>query len=143
MQNADPWAEYARISIQANALRLSDRTAGAEEALNAILTAIEQGVPKTAVEFDILAANRAGKHRRRRRILEANTHLLASTVSDLARIEARFELARVRRVSTQRDWRLLCAIGAGNTFSRIAATEGVPEATVKTWVRRARLKLAA
>jgi DNA-directed RNA polymerase specialized sigma24 family protein len=34
-------------------------------------------------------------------------------------------------------------MGLGHAYSDIAAAEQVPKATIKTWVRRARSKLAA
>ena len=141
---SDPWAEYARIQRQANTPILSDRAWASDETLAAILDRLEQGQVSLPQQVDNLAANRATKHRRRRGSLAKNAQLLSlATANDDSRLEALCDLDRYRRQCTTREWRILIAVGLGHTYGYIASAEAVPEATVKTWVRRVRLKLAA
>ena len=62
---------------------------------------------------------------------------------ELAAHEARSELVRCQRRCDEREMGVLISAALGNGYNDIAATHRVPEATIKTWVRRARQKLAA
>ena len=141
---SDPWAEYARIQRQANTPIVSDRAWASDETLAVILDRLEQGQVSLPQQVDNLVANRATKHRCRRGSLAKNAQLLSpASVNDGSRLEALCDLERCRRQCSTREWRILVAVGLGHTYDYIANAEVVPEATVKTWVRRVRLRLAA
>lgn len=144
MDEDDPWAEYARLQALADSNHLSDRAWAADEALETILDKIERGHAISAQQADNLLTNRGRKQRERRRLMGQHAHLqcdLAANENDT--LEARSELAWHNTRCSNREWRLLVSIGQGNSYESIAKAEAVPEATIKTWVRRVRLKLAA
>ena len=141
MTHDDPWPEYTRIQAIANSTRLSSRTWAAEEALGAILDKIETRQNVSARQTNNLLTNRARTTFHRHRLLARHAHLFAQPVDENRRLEARSELGRYRQCCTVREWRVLYLSGLGYSYDSIASTEGVPEATVKTWVRRIRLKL--
>lgn len=143
MNEDDPWADYARIQALADSDHLSGRTWAAEEALGAILDKIEAGQDFSAKQIENLLTNRAATARHRRGLLAKNAHLFDRPVNDDKRLEARLELDRHRRRCTPREWRVLVSAGLGYSYASISNAESAPEATVKTWVRRARNKLAA
>ena len=144
MSDDDLWAEYARLLKLADSDHLSDAAWAVDEALGTILDEIEYRRVVSAQQADNLLTNRARKQRLRRDLLARHVHLLPdSTASEDGRIEARSELARHQARCDGREWRVLTSIGLGETNRAVADAEGVPEATVKTWVRRARMKLVA
>lgn len=69
--------------------------------------------------------------------------LLRGVPGDDCSIELRDGI--VRRIShcSVREIAIILEIGEGKTVSDMAASCGVPEATIKTWTRRAPLKAAA
>jgi len=149
MDKDDLWAEYARIQRQADSTFLSDHAWARDEALEAILDKVERGQVVSAEQADNLITNRATKHRRRRGSLlrrglslTQNAHLRVAT-NRYGRLEALCDLGRHQRQCSEREWRVLVCVGLGLTYNRIADAEKVPEATIKTWVRRARLRLVA
>ncbi|MCH9052211.1 MAG: hypothetical protein IIA72_14210 [Proteobacteria bacterium] len=143
MDKDKPWALYARIQRQADSKILSDQAWARDEALDAILDQIEWGRMVSTEQAENLITNRASKHRQRRRSLAQNTQIFHTTVNENSRLEALCDLGRHQRQCSKLEWRILVSIGLGHTYGRIADAEKVPEATVKTWVRRARLRLAA
>ncbi len=143
MDEDEPWAAYARIQRQADSKILSDQAWARDEALDAIIDKIERGQMVSAEQAENLITNRASKHRRRRRSLAQNAQLFPTVVNEDSRLEALCDLGWHQRQCSELEWRILVSIGLGHTYGRIADAEEVPEATVKTWVRRARLRLAA
>ena len=143
MNDDDLWAEYTRVQAVAASPRLSNRTQAAEEALSAILDKIERRQSISSQQVEDLLTNRARTLRERRKLLAKHAHLFAVPVNDDRRAEARAELAEHERRCAAREWRVLVSAGLGHTYHHIADAENVPVATIKTWVRRARLKLAA
>lgn len=144
MDKDDKWAEFARIHAKADSPILSDRTWAIDETLEAMLDAIEQEEAISALKVDNLIANRTGKHRRRRASFAKHSpQLTASPANDNDRIQARSALRDSLCRCTDREQRVLTLVGLGHTYREIAKAEGTPEATVKTWVRRARFKLIA
>src|SRR5262249_54149261 len=143
----DSWAAYARIQSLADSAHLTDRTRAAEEAAETILDMIQRGQTISPQQEDNLLINRAKTQRHRRKLLAANDdgrHELCAIAADQnGRLEARSELGRCKGQCGDREWRVLVSVGLGHTYGSIAHVEEVPEATLKTWVRRARLKLAA
>ena len=143
MDENELWVTYTRIQRQADSNILSDRAWAIDEALDAILDEIELGKAVLAEQAENLITNRASKHRRRRRSLAQNAQLFLTAINENSRLEALCDLGRHQRQCSELEWRILVSIGLGHTYGHIAVAEGVPEATVKTWVRRARLRLAA
>ena len=141
MNDDDPWAEYARIQALADSDSLTGRTWAAEEALGAILDKIETRQEISAKQIDNLLTNRAATVRHRRHLLVRNALLFDQSANKDTRLEARLELDRHRRRCTPREWWVLYASAIGFSYASIGQAEHVPEGTVKTWVRRARLKL--
>lgn len=142
MNESDPWVTYAWIRKLANSNRQSSRARAADEALDTLLDMIERGRPISTQQAKNLLLNRARKQRVRAQILAQHADILSSAAAnDNARLEARSELIRCREHCDDREWRVLVAVALGHTSSSIALTERVPEATIKTWVRRARIKL--
>lgn len=136
------WARYARIQDQANSRILSDQAWATDEALDAILDDIAYGRQTiAAARVDYLIANRAAKHRRRRRILVRNRLTGSASADDgIDNLDVWRRLNWCQAQCSDREWRMLVMIGLGHTYAQLAATEKVPEPTVKTWVRRARIK---
>lgn len=58
-------------------------------------------------------------------------------------IELRGEIVRRLSRCSVRETAIILEIGEGKTVSDMAASRGVPDATIKTWTRRAPLKAAA
>ena len=143
MRKDDPWTEYARIQALADSPRLSNRTWADEEALDTILDKIESEQQISAQQADDLLINRARTQRKRHNLLAQHGHVLAVENNENDRVEARSVLAWHQGRCNDREWRVLVSVGLGHTYRRIASAENVAEATIKTWVRRARLKLAA
>lgn len=142
--NDDPWAEVARLQALSGSNRLSDRTWAVEEALNATIDHIARGEPVSRAETENLLTNRRRKMRRRRSLFVVNgSMLIEPTVDGRPAIEARSELHRILGFCTDREWCVLLRIGIGHSCEEIAVLDNVPRATVKTWLRRARLRLAA
>lgn len=140
----DPWAEYARLQKIAGSPTLNDKAWAIDEALDAILDKIETGQPLLRHQADNLVINRAAKFRRRRACLNKNTDVLvASSPSEESRLLARCHLSPCAGNCSIRDWKILVSIGLGETYNDIAEGYGVAEGTIKTWVRRARMRLAA
>jgi DNA-directed RNA polymerase specialized sigma24 family protein len=142
MNEDDLWAEYSRLSEQADSDRLNDMAWATDEALDIVLERIAASraiAPQTVAN---LVRNRARKHRRRRAILARNATLFPTTAAnDNARHDALDVLNRSATVLTSLEARLLFGIGEGKTYGELARSEGAPEATIKTWVRRARMKI--
>jgi DNA-directed RNA polymerase specialized sigma24 family protein len=89
-----------------------------------------------------LLRNRTRKHRNRRLILARNAPVLfVGAANDNARHEAADAIRRAAKVLSFLEARLLFGISEGRTYGELARAQGVPAGTVKTWVRRARLKL--
>ena len=143
MDEDESWAAYARIQRQADSNILSDQAWARDEALDAILDKIERGEAVSDKQAENLITNRASKYRRRRRSLAQNAQLFPTAINENSRLEALYELGRHQRKCSELEWRIFVSIGLGHTYGRIADAEEVTEATVKTWVRRARLRLAA
>ena len=123
---------------------LQNRTRAADEALDTILDKIERGESISTRQADFLLANRAKKQRHRQILLAREADLFRETAAnENDRLEARSTLAWYRGRCGNREWRVLWSIGMGYAYSNIADAEQVPEATIKTWVRRSRLKLVA
>ena len=136
------WAEYLRFQSEIDTRVLSDRYWALDEAADAILDKIERGELVCPRQVDNLIRNRATKHRRRRVSLAVGRHFFPSTANYDIQLEALCDLDRYRRRCSAQEWRFLVAIGLGQIYSRVARAEEVPEATVKTWVRRLRCRLA-
>jgi len=144
MRDDGPWADYFRLQRLAESRVLSDQYWAIDEALEVVLDEIDGEHAIAERRTANLLANRAAKHRHRRRLLNQNACLLSpGVVNEHARFEASRELERHRSRCAPREWRVLLMICVGHTYVAVAAFEGVPEATIKTWVRRARMKLAA
>jgi DNA-directed RNA polymerase specialized sigma24 family protein len=106
-----------------------------------VLRCIETGQPITSVQIEDLISNRAAKYRARRRIIATNVieTLPQEETSRNASIELRSRLSRCN----QRERAILVAVGGGASTKELCRTFAAPAGTVKTWVRRARLKFAA
>lgn len=144
MDDDDPWAEYARLQQNADSHVLNDKAWAIDEALEAIIDKIEACQPVTRTQIDNLLINRAAKHRRRRTRLANNAFVFdfGIAANQEACLEARRELRECRSGCTVREWSTLVSIGLGHSYHTVANDHGVPEGTVKTWVRRTRLRLA-
>jgi DNA-binding NarL/FixJ family response regulator len=139
-----PWAAYARVRALADSDYLSNQARAADKALETILDMIEDGQAISPQQVDNLLRNRARTQRQQCKLLGRHAHLLCGVAANESdRLEARSELARHQGRCSRQEWRLLVTIGLGYTYGNIAKAYDVPEATIKTWVRRARLKLAA
>ena len=154
MNDDDLWVVYTRIQRQADSRILSSKAWAIDEALDAILDRIGRGETTSLQQADNLITNRATKHRHRQRslgetneqlfpALAKNEQLFPAFTNDNNQLDAICDLGRYRQLCSTREWRILVAVGEGHTYSHISSEEGVPEPTVKTWVRRLRLKLAA
>ena len=143
MNDDDLWVVYARIQRQADSRILSSKAWAIDEALDAILDRIGRGETTSLQQADNLITNRATKHRHRQRSLAKNEQFFPALTNDNNQLDAICDLGRYRQLCSTREWRVLVAVGEGHTYSHISSEEGVPEPTVKTWVRRLRLKLAA
>lgn len=138
----DPWAEYARLSKISDSDTVNDRTWGADEALDELLSRIEAEQPVTTSELTNLVNNRARKHRIRRIILAKNTILIPRiAANEDERQHALHLLRRSATTLTTLESRLLFAVAEGKTYGELARRAAVPVGTMKTWVRRARLKI--
>jgi hypothetical protein len=144
MDNDDPWAAYARIQALADSNYISIQAYAADETLETILDMIELGQAVSPRQADNLLKNRARTQRERRALLALNADLLHPiSTSEDARVTARSELASVQGRCSPHEWWLLISAGLGYTCQELAIAGNVPDATIKTRIRRARLKLAA
>ena len=143
MNSPDCWADYAHIQRKADFPTLSPQTWAIDETLDAILDEIERGKVSSRQQIDNLITNRSTKYRRRRVLLDRHSEVFPVFVSNDRRLEARYYLNQCRQHCTAREWGILLAIDKGCTYREVAVMEGVPEATIKTWVRRLRLRLVA
>ncbi len=141
----DLWAEYARLQQFADSPILNDTAWAVDEALEAFLDRMEAGETVSPLQADNLVTNRTAKHRRRRANLSENALVLAidNAVDEESRLLARCRLLQCLGCCSQRERQVLLSVGFGETYGDIASAHGVPEGTIKTWVRRARLRLAA
>ena len=138
----DPWAEYARLSEISDSHTLDDRVWAADEALDTLLDRVEANLAVTSSELTNLVNNRARKHRARRVILAKNMVLIPRiAANEDERQDALDFLRRSAAVLTSLEARLLFAVAEGRSYGELAGREAVPLGTVKTWVRRARLKI--
>jgi hypothetical protein len=141
MNADDLWAAYTRLQEILDSTRISDRYWAIEETMNIVLGAIAEDRELSPIQIDNLISNRSAKYRRRRRYQDEPAAPVFSDGSGSA--EASIELrSRLSRCSV-RDQSILIAIGHGVTTREMALGYVVPEGTIKTWVRRARLKFAA
>ena len=141
MSTNDPWAAYARLQEILKFARVSNRSWAIEETMNVLIEEIAAGREVSELQIENLVNNRSAKYRRRQQRHEIATAL---HFDDGERsLNARIELnSRLKRCST-RDQSILIAIGAGVTTREVALARVAPEGTIKTWVRRARVKFAA
>ena len=141
MSTNDPWAAYGRLQEMLRLARVSNRSWAIEDTLNVMIEEIAAGSEVSELQIENLLNNRAAKYRRRQQRCETD---IALHFDDGERsLNARIELnSRLKRCST-RDQSILIAIGAGVTTREIALARVAPEGTIKTWVRRARVKFAA
>jgi DNA-binding NarL/FixJ family response regulator len=142
MSTNDPWAAYARLQNLLKLAPVSDRSWAIEEAMNVLIETIIEGREVSEIQIEDLVNNRTAKYRRRRQHHYEAT--AAPNFGDAAcSLDAGIELrSRLKRCST-RDQSILIAIGRGATTREIALARATPEGTIKTWVRRARIKFAA
>jgi DNA-binding NarL/FixJ family response regulator len=154
-----PWKTYAHLQRIGDSDHLSNLVCAADEALASILDRIQGGEAISPDQADNLLTNRVKTQRARRKLLARHAYLLCpgdldsfvwngseihiGSLPELAAHEARSELVRCRDRCSDREMRVLTWVGLGHAYRDVAATEQVPEATIKTWVRRARRKLAA
>ena len=143
MNSYDCWADYAHIQCKADSSTLSPQTWAIDETLDAILDEIERGQAPSRQQIDNLILNRSAKYRRRRILLDRHGESFPTFASNHRRLEARYYLNQCRQHCGELEWDMLLAIGMGYTYGEIAVKEGVPEATIKTRVRRLRLRLEA
>jgi len=143
MEEDNSWVEYARVQAQANSCCISDRAWAVDEALDSILDKIEAGQIASTQQSENLLANRARKQRKRRSLLARQAPLMdSSPASESGRLEARSDLAWLKSQCNGQEWKMLVSIGLGHTYLNIAKAKQVPESTIKTRVRRARLHIA-
>ena len=143
MNSSDCWADYAHIQRKADSPTLSPQTWAIDETLDVILDEIERGKAPSRQQIDNLITNRSTKYRRRGFLLDRNGDVLLNFASNDRRLEARYYLNHCRRLCSAQEWGMLLSIDKGYTYGEIAVKEGVPEATIKTRVRRLRLRLEA
>ena len=143
MNSSDCWDNYAHIQHKADSPTLSPQTWAIDETLDAILDEIERGQAPSRQQIDNLITNRSAKHRHRRVLLDRHGEIFPAFVSNHRRLEARYYLKQCYQHCSEREWDMLLAIDKGYTYGEIAGREGVPEATIKTRVRRLRLRLKA
>ena len=138
----DLWAEYVRLSRKADTTQLGDRAWAADDALDEMLDRIETSRSISTAEVDNLIVNRAKKYRNRRLLLSLNSVLFAQTAAnENCRQDAIDVIRRSMSVWTSHEAELLFAIARGETYGSLAGKSDTPVATIKTWVRRARLKI--
>jgi DNA-directed RNA polymerase specialized sigma24 family protein len=144
MESSDPWAAYARAQKNADHYDVSDHTWAADEAAAEVIDLIARGIQSSEARENNLLTNRAAKFRRRRSIVNLNLIYISQPQSNIEDvISARSELIRVSRKCNPLTLRLLIAIADGASYREAGTELGIPEATAKTRVRRARLQLAA
>jgi len=144
MDPSDPWAAYARAQSLADRYDVTDKTWAADEAAAEVIERIAAGASIAPTTEANLLVNRAAKHRRRRRIVRRNRARLAQAQPHpIHLILARAELARIAELFDRNTIELLVGVGMGATYNEVAEAVGVPVATARTKVRRARIRLAA
>ncbi len=89
-----------------------------------------------------MLANRRAKYRNRRRLLLKHSDTRQTRATDpRPALEARQQLREVSAALNETELRILVDLANGFTFAEIAVDMEIPIGTVKTWARRARLRL--
>lgn len=142
MYQESSWAEYARLQTLAGSLYLSAQAQAADLALNTILDRIERREAVSTQQADNLLANRARTIRKQHRLLAQHIYLFDRAVHHNGRLEVCSECAWLKKQCDDREWQVLVLVGLGHTYKEIAKIANVPESTIKTLLRRLRLKLS-
>lgn len=145
----DPiWTRYAQLREQVEKRPLDHRTWALEEELNAYLDAVGNGdvfADSDEVDrwLDNLDANRRKKYRRRAELFKQH-FTLTITTSFRTQLDELIEFERVqivRKLTTEREFRVLCRRALEDTYEAIAATELLSVPALKTLVCRCRRRL--
>jgi hypothetical protein len=141
------WLLYTLLQLTADSNRLNELAWANDERAEVYLKAIDEGtlppdVAELANWLKNLSGNRAQKHARRQRLLQAHKHELKrpGEPNPVTTAERNDELARVKRLTTEWEWSLLR--GAENDGLRtVAEAEGVLLGTLKSQLSRCRARL--
>jgi hypothetical protein len=123
----DPWGAYMRLQFDLDAItQINSHNWGLEAGLDAILAAAaaarHSDTPAVDSSINIASASRRERHHARlRRVYQSE---LAPTVDQPAVLEARVELAQVRRLLPPADWRLISTVAMGVDYQAIARNIG-------------------
>lgn len=142
------WAFFAHAQRTANHHQIDHRYWAADEAADATLELITATQPaplrEIADKIQVLAGNRAAKHRHRSRsLVDIFTPAIESIIlpSQHAKMIAREELNRIRALVSPADWRLLEMVALGENHAEIAKALGLAEGTVKNRLSQLRRRL--
>jgi hypothetical protein len=141
------WQYYLNRAREADINRLDTFGYGREEQLDAILTAIRDGIDFTEDligRLDRIPQNRARKHRRLLSHFRSPTtpsrqveaaHVRTATLKDLA--------AHVRGLTSDDEWRVELRLAEGEGYEAISRDHGVSQGAMKVRVNRWRQRLRA
>jgi hypothetical protein len=135
-----PWGIYARLqSNLRNNHQVGDRSWGTEAAMNFVLESASDAPSDHDVRLVVATGRRRERHRIARR--EPLSEDFATAHPDDA-LEARSELAVIRRRIGKANWDLLSAVGAGSSYKEISAAMAIPQGVARVRVVRLRVQLA-
>lgn len=149
MQKLCPsWAFFARMQRATDHHQIDNRYWAADDAADAALALITAtpptSIPEIAAKMQVMLGNRTAKHRRRSVSLADHMRVHGDPIivpgPDMA-VEARAELARIRRTVSASGWKILEMSGMGESQADIAAELGLAEATVKNRLSQLRKRL--
>jgi hypothetical protein len=141
------WLLYALLGQAADSHTLDDLAWANDERAEAYLDAmLGDNLPADLAELGCwlkyLPENRAKKHEHRRRLLELHGKELCRPGYPSPEVEAERadELARVRCLTTEREWDLLTRTAVAG-LNAVADAEGLPVGTLKSQLHRCRERL--
>ena len=151
MDNCVPpiWQYFATLQNRCNSTTLNSQAWGADEAIEAILDDMANGLfgtnpPLMLRRFDSLQSNRSKKYSQRRQILAKRPFSGSAGAGRrvLSHVAAcRETLQNAQKQVRLEDWQLLLAIGAGYSYQEVAEHVGQSPQYLKPKVSRLRAYL--
>jgi hypothetical protein len=143
------WQHFATLQNRCNSATLNSQAWGADEAIEAILDDMANGLFETNPllmlrRFDSLQSNRSKKYSQRRQILarRPSSRSAGSGKLELSYVAAcRETLQHAQKQVRLEDWQLLLAIGVGYTYQEVEEHVGHSPQYLKPKVSRLRAHL--
>jgi hypothetical protein len=143
-----PWGAYMRLQSELDSTtQVNGRAWGLESGLDAMLASITKGTVGAQAEEPLTTISTVQRRERHRaRLLRTYQSELRPSVDQPENVEARVELAQLRRRLATSDWQLVTSLAMGMDYQSIAENIGATPGSLRIRVlriREANLRLAA